>query len=349
MKTTRLLTLFVLAAMQAMLLVSCVEKEKQKVSKEGTPCQIIVAKQTTLDSKWYYVGEIEATSVTSAGFRIPGTIKTVYVREGDRVSKGQLLAEIDDKDVVHSYNMSKATLAQAEDAMKRVQMMHDEQSISDLKYVDVLTKLDQAREMYISAKQRMEDTKLYAPVAGAIGRRSIEPGENYAPVSSAFSIFDLHEMIVNIPVPEREIPNIKRGDRAIIKVLALGDEGPFTAKVDEIGVASNPITHSYNVRFKLPNPQQKLMDGMVCNVQLWPDSNQQQTGIVLPVHAVLSNMDNVHYVWVVEGGKAKRRKVTVGSFIENGVVVTGGLNEGDHVITRGNNKVTEGETVKGQK
>ena len=325
-------------------IVSCTEKKKVKDFIQ--PCKTMVVTQCTLENKWYYVGEVNAKTSTGVGFKLPGTVTNVYVNEGDPVVKGQLLAELDPQDMQNSYDMARATLNQAEDAMRRVEMMHSEQSVSDLKYVEVQTKLEQARSMYASAKKRLADTKLYAPVSGVIGKRGIEVGENYGMALSAFTILNIDEVEVKIPVPEREIPNIKKGDKAKIYVLALGDSTYYNARIDAIGVSSDPLTHSYEARLKVKNPHHKLMQGMVCNVQLWPKSEQGRKGFILPVTAVKLNPGDDYYVWVVRKGKAYRQSVSVGMYSKDGVIVYGGINDGEHVIIEGQSKICDGQTVK---
>lgn len=333
-----------IAAFALLSLMACGgKKEKQAESK--TYCKTIVAKIGSLENKWYYVGEVEAKTSTSVGFRLPGTVSRVLVDEGQRVSKGQLLAELDPQDVRNSYDMARATLNQAEDAMRRVEMMHKEQSVSDIKYVEVQTKLDQARSMYAAAKKRLSDTRLVAPVGGVIGKRSIEVGENYGMLLSAFTILDMSEVKVKVPIPEREIPKIHKGDEASICVLALGDSVKFNARVDEISVVGDALTHSYEVYLRVNNRGGKLMQGMVCNVQLWPRSTQGQRGIVLPVDAVKVNTGDDHYVWVVRDGRAYRQEVSVGMYSKQGVIVYSGLKDGDHIIVEGQSKVSEGQSV----
>ncbi len=334
----------ILLVVAMMAVVSCAEKKKAK--NETQPCKIMVAEQCSLENKWYYVGEVEAKTSTGIGFHVPGTVMKIYVNEGDPVTKGQLLAELDPQDMQNSYDMAKATLNQAEDAMRRVNMMHEDQSISDIKYVEVQTKLEQARSMYASAKKRLDDTRLYAPVSGVVGKRNIEIGESYGMVLSAFTILDLSEVTVKIPIPEREISKIKKGDAAKIYVLALGDSVAFDARVDGLAVSSDPLTHSYEARLNVKNNQRRLMQGMVCNVQLWPESTQGRRGFVLPVNAVKLNTGGENYVWVVRNGKAYRQSVEIGMYSKDGVVVYDGINDGDHIIVEGQSKVCEGQMVK---
>ncbi len=345
MKRINRLALKMMMVAFCLCVVACKGKVENKISTDKQPCRTLVVKSNEIDNKWYYVGDVEAIASVSVGFRIPGTVQTLLVREGDVVKKGQLLATLDPQDVQKNFDIASSTLRQAEDAMRRIQMMHDEHSISDIKFVEVQTKLEQAQSVYALAKQRLEDTHLYAPVSGVIGKRKIEVGENYGVVVSAFTILDMSEVLVKIPVPEREIPKIKKGDRALVHVLALGDSVSFNATVDEISVAADHMTHSYEVRLRLPNKDGSLMHGMVCNVQLWPDATRHQYGYILPVPAVKVTPNNNKYVWVVRNGKAHRQYVSVGMYSKDGVVVTGGLSDGDHVIVGGQHQVSENQSV----
>ena len=118
-------TLLVVAVLTLLCLTGC-NSRNDKNTDQTIYCNTIVAKIGTLENKWYYVGEVEAKTSTSVGFRLLGTVSKVLVDEGQRVHKGQLLAELDPQDMINSYDMARATLNQAEDAMRRVEMMHKE-------------------------------------------------------------------------------------------------------------------------------------------------------------------------------------------------------------------------------
>ena len=326
------------------LFTSCNKSEKD-TEKKPQPCKVMEIAPTEIENKWYYVGELKAQTSTSVNFRVPGVVQTVYVSDGDYVSKGQLLATLDPQDMQHSYDLSKATLMQAEDAMARVEMMHQEQSVADIKYVEVQTKVEQARTLFQSAEERLNNTKLYAPVSGYVSQRSIEPGESYGMVIPAFKILDVSKLVACVPVPEREIPLIKKGDKAQISVLALGDDVRYDAMIDEISASCDRVTHSYEVRLAITNADRRLKHGMVCNVQLWPGNSQYLPQYVLPVNAVINMSDNQKYVWVIREGLAHRRKVSVGMYTTDGIIIQEGLRDGDLVVVEGQSKLSERMTV----
>lgn len=331
-----------LLCMAGMIVLASCNKSDQNTVKKPQPCKVMEVTPTEVENKWYYVGELKAQTSTSVNFRVPGVVKAVYVSDGDYVAKGQLLAMLDPQDMQRSYDLSKATLTQAEDAMARVEMMHQEQSVADIKYVEVQTKLEQARTLFQSAEERLNNTKLYAPVSGYVSNRTIEPGESYGMVVPAFKILDVSKLVACVPVPEREIPLIKKGDKAQISVLALGDDVRFEAVIDEISASCDRVTHSYEVRLAITNADRRLKHGMVCNVQLWPGESEFVPQHVLPVNAVINMSDNQKYVWVIRDGVAHRRKVSVGMYTTDGIIIQNGLNDGDFVVVEGQSKLSEG-------
>jgi len=320
--------------------------EANKSESAEVACKTITVYSEELENKWTYVGEIKASSSIGVSFSVPGLVQKVHVQEGDKVRKGQLLAEIDPRDIENNYRIAKAAHERALDAQRRVRMMHDEQSVADIKYVEVETKVEQADAAFAAAQKRMDDTKLYSPITGVVGKRNIDPGENMALGISAFTILDISTVSVKIPIPEREISNLQLGDRALVRVLALEGNVTYNARVSHIGVMSDPLTHSYNVSLDIDNANGVLREGMVCHIQLWPESKRGERGFRIPITAVNLNSQSQHYLWLVRDGKATRQIVTLGAYTAEGVKVISGLRDGDKVITEGLERLAEGATVK---
>lgn len=100
-----------------------------------------------------------------------GTVKKIYVDLGERVTQGKLIAEIDPTSIRSSYDAAKSTLEQAEDAYKRMKLLHDKGSIAEMKWIEVQSKLQQARSMEEVARKNLKDCKLYAPYSGVISEK----------------------------------------------------------------------------------------------------------------------------------------------------------------------------------
>ena len=104
------------------------------------------------------------------------------------------------------------------------------------------------------------------------------------------------------------------------------------------------MTHTYDVRFTLPNPGGELLPGMVVNVST--EADDTNTEVTVPVRSVQQTADGRQFVWLAKGGKATRQPVEVGEAQGDRIVVLSGLAEGDKVIVEGYQKVSEGSQIK---
>ncbi len=289
-----------------------------------------------------YVGVVEEDRSVALSFAVSGTVDRIDVREGDRITKGQILARLGTETLQSAYDGAQATLRQAEDAMERLQLLYDSQSLPEIKYVEAQTRLEQARSAERIAAKNLKDCEMVASISGVVGRRMVEPGENVAPGQTVLTLLDIGKVKIRVSVPEKEIGQLARGDEATIVVGAL-DGQTFNGRIVEKGVEANPLAHTYEVRIGMDNPKEKLMPGMVCRVQMHRNAS---TGmIVLPSETVQMTGRGQRFVWCVRDGRAERVDVTVGALTDNGVVITDGLEEGDEVITSGYQKVSSGMKV----
>ena len=290
-----------------------------------------------------YSGTIEEASATSLSFAVPGTVRQVLVSEGQRVGKGQLLAVLDETSLRSSHASAQAALAQAEDAYQRMKQLHDSGSLPDIQWVDVESKLQQARSLEEIARKQLADGRLYAPAAGIVSRKGVEPGQTVAPGIEVLRLLDVSSVKMTISVPEREIGSMALGTEGTATVDAL-DGRRYAVRVSEKGTTASPLSRSYSVKFNIGNGDGALKPGMLCSVMLAGEPSEAD--LVLPATAVMLTERNTHYVWTVTDGHARRRDVTIGGTATGGVVIAAGLTASDTVIVEGMQKVYEGCTVK---
>lgn len=281
-----------------------------------------------------YVGEVEAKESIGLSFATGGKVEKVLVRPGDRVAAGQRLVTISKSTAQNAYNSAKASLDRAEDAYTRLKQVHDQGSLAEVKWVEMLTTLEQARAMEQIARKQLEDCALIAPASGVVGECRARAGASLLPGESAVTLLDIHYVTVNFSVPESEVATVKEGDEVHIVVPAL-DDLRLTGRICERGMNASRVSHSYIVKVELPNPDRRLLPGMVCKVHIHePDSR----GIVIPAKCVQTRLEG-QSVWVVRNGQAEQRFVQADEFVANGVLVTHGLQAGDTLITAGMEKL----------
>ena len=290
-----------------------------------------------------YSGTVEESTGTALSFPVAGTVRQFNVSVGDKVAKGQLIATLDASSLRNAYDISLAALNQAEDAYNRMKQLHDAQALPDMQWVQAQNTLAQARSAAAIARKAMDDANLYAPRAGYISEKTADAGVNVAPGIPVVKVVDIDPVKVSISVPENEIASLPQQARAQIMVSALSGE-MFEGVLKEKGVAANPLSRSYDVKFEVRNPQGLLLPGMICDVQLSGDSVRRE--LTVPVDAVLLDADNRNFVWIATGGVARKRTVDVGGMTSGTrLIVKSGLQEGDSVIVSGQQKVSQDTRV----
>lgn len=134
-----------------------------------------------------------------------GVVKTVAVSEGQQVVKGQLIAQIDDTQARNMLAASEAAASQADDAYNRFKQLHDKGSLSEVQWVDVLSKTAQAKSQLEAAKKNLDECTLRAPQGGIIGKKYIFAGETAMPSQTVATILDINTVKIKVSVPEKEI------------------------------------------------------------------------------------------------------------------------------------------------
>ncbi len=335
--------LFVLVSIA--LLVGC---QSKKTAKEIQPVTVKVVKMSasSVSGGQSYSGTIEEVSGTSLSFSVGGTVKRVMVEEGQHVSRGQLLAVVDDETTRNAHVAAMSMRQQAEDAYRRMKQLHDNGSLPEIQWVEVVSKLKQAVSSEQIAKKSLSDTKLYAPFAGVIGQKNIDLGQNAIPGMQAFKLVNINQVKVKISIPESEISKVRIGQTATINVSALGGH-TFVGRICEKGVSADPLSRSYDVKILINNRDGSLMPGMICDASL--QKSVDSKAFVLPASVIQLDDNNQTFVWVNVGGKAEKRIVYTGDETNQGVVINGGLSEGDEVLVEGQQKVSENTSLKVEK
>ena len=318
-------------------------KEKLKVH-EPVKVKVVSVQTETYASPKRYSGTVEEKNGTSLSFATAGTVQTIHVRLGQQVNAGQLIATLDPTSMQNSYQAAQAVLEQAEDAYRRMKELHDKGSLPDMKWVEVQSKLEQARSMEQIAKRKLDDCKLYAPFPGIIAEKSMEAGENVAPGMSVARLVTVSSLVVKISVPETEMSSVRTGQKAEVAITALGGE-MFIAQIIEKGVVANPLSRTYEVKLKLEKPSKEIMPGMVTEVSLQPGETAPRNFCVIPAHIVQIDEHNQSFVWSVKDGKAHKSIIVCNEYMADGVIVSSGLSANDSIIVEGQQKVCEGTEV----
>ena len=334
-----------LMLLSVILIGSCGEEKEQNV-KAPIRVKTEVATTTASTNGQTYVGIVEEREATAVSFTGMGVIKRMLVNEGQAVAKGQLIAEMDDTQARNLLSGAEAQMTQANDALERYKMLHDNGSLPEVQWVDIQSKVAQAKSQLEVAKKNLDDCRLVAPVSGIVGKRLVGVGETALPSQAVVSILDISTVKIKVAIPEAEINGIGHNTSSTIKVEAVNDS--FTGGRIEKGVQADALTHTYDIRIHVANGERKLLPGMVANVSLTPIPSSKGKGSshLVPVTAVQKKADGSLFVWTVgNDSTAHRSAVTTAETVGNRIVVNTGINDGNRVVTEGYQKLSEGTKV----
>ncbi|MGH8183045.1 MAG: efflux RND transporter periplasmic adaptor subunit [Rhodanobacteraceae bacterium] len=285
-----------------------------------------------------------------------GAVTRVLVTLGQKVAKGQALAEVDSPDFTTAAGAyRKAVLAaQAADAVaandrdlyahQAISQRENAQAQADAASADAdrAAALQTLVALHMDA-QTIADIRdgkpaahgqgvIRAPIAGTVVEKSIAPGQTLAAgTSPCFTIADTAKMWVMARVFGDDVARVQAGDPAMIET---GGGKPLDGAVTNVGAVVDPDTRSVNARVAVDNAAGVLKKQMYVSVQI--SSHNELAGLLIPVSAVLRDDENLPYVYVVaaNGGYA-RRPVTLGTRVGNRFVIPDGLHPGDRVVVDG--------------
>lgn len=319
-----------------------------------------------------FIGIVEEREATAVSFTSMGVVKRVLVSEGQPVQRGQLLAVMDASTANNTAEAAQAmtnqahdmvaqaenVYAQTKDAYDRMKILHDNGSLPEIKWIEIETQLRQAETALQTARsgvrsatateriarKSVSDTRLTAPVSGIVGRHILAAGETAMPSQAIVTILDITTVKVRVSIPESEIGAIQPNTHTTIEVDAVGKK--VQGGRIEKGVQADAFTHTYDILVNVPNPDRKLLPGMIANVMIEGIGNAGNQVITLPVTSVQGRTDGSHFVWTVDtDGTAHRTPVKIGNTVGNRVVINSGVHIQQRVVVEGYQKLSEGTKV----
>ena len=334
----------VLLGLLAVLMICSCSERKESGAKAPTRVKTQMVSPAFTDGAQTYVGIVEEREGTAISFTSMGVIKRMLVNEGQAVAKGQLIAEMDDTQARNLLNGAEAAMTQANDALERFKLLHDNGSLPEVQWVEIQSKVAQAKSQYEVAKKNLADCRLTAPVSGIIGKKLVGAGETAMPSQAVVTILDVTTVKVKVSVPEVEIGGITASTPSTINVEAA--HSTVSGGRIEKGVQADALTHTYDVRINVQNSGRKLLPGMVAGVKFIAEGSQSIAGKSLPITAVQKAADGSLFVWTVaKDSTAHRAKVSIGATNGNHVAITAGLDMGQRIVTEGYQKLSEGSKV----
>lgn len=276
-----------------------------------------------------------------------GILTQVNVKAGQRVSKGQVLARIDDGGMSSQLAQAETQLALAKTTFEKQKNLWDQKIGSEIQYLQTKTAMESQQKMVAQIKSQLSKTVVTAPFNGTIDEVLTEKGKVVAPGMNLFRIVNLGNMYVTANVPENYIGQLKLGAVVDVYLNSLGKN--YQGKVRQIGNYINPNNRTFGIEIALPNPDNLLRPNQVAVLKIEDYKNPK--ALLLPENIIQEKADGSKVIYVVDKvdskniAKATQKTIEIGYTSGAFVEVKSGLQVGEIVITEGGKALKDGQTV----
>ena len=281
-------------------------------------------------------------------FKVGGVVRRIHVQEGDRVKRGARLAEIELTEVGAQVEQARQLATKAERDLKRGENLYADQVISLEQLQDLRTQAAMAAAAYKSAQFNLGYSVITAPRDGVVLRKLVEERE-LVPAGAPVLVFGEKDRgyVVRAALADREIVNVKRGDKGEIRMDAFPGQA-MTGTVVEVASAADPKTGMFPIEVQFDAAPPRLVSGLVARLRLAPQTAAAPLTYV-PMAALVEGDGDRASVFVLADGKAQRRDVRVAFITADAIALESGLSAGEPVITDGALFLENGERVEVQR
>ncbi|MCC5868916.1 MAG: efflux RND transporter periplasmic adaptor subunit [Gammaproteobacteria bacterium] len=305
------------------------------------PVEIAMTDRGMVTATWTGTAAIEVDQEATVVAKVAGELVELLVEEGDEVRAGQVLARLDGDRLRLEMREAEANMRRLARDHERNVEMHRRGLISAEAHEVLRFELDAMQAIYERRALEYEYTVIRAPIAGIIAERHVRAGNTIAVGDPTFRITSRAPLLAYLHVPEREFARLAPGQRAEVRVDALGGLR-LPARVQRISPVIDPTSGTFKVTIEIPDPDQRLRPGMFGRFSVIYENRTD--ALLIPRVAVLDG-DGGDSVFIVNDGVARRQQVTTGHAANGRIEITSGLSDGDRVVIMGHNALRDGAGV----
>ena len=335
--------------------VGCKKQEQKVVKERAVNVRVWTAETRSLRPFVESIGTLNPYEIVNVSSELDGILQSIGVDEGSLVSRNQLIAVIKDTDYNLAVEQAGAVLRQADAALanavqehQRKQALYREELVTKQQFDDIVARLALAQGDVARAKaglemamEKLAKVKIFAPMAGSVKEKKVTAGDYIRNGTFLVSIIRTDPVKLSFTIPEKEVGRL-RVDQDVAFVVDAFPGREFRGRVKTIYPNIEEKTRSLQVEAVVANPDQTLKPGLFARVTLY--TGPAQNTVVAPITALLYD-NSTTKLYVVEGDRAKERKVRIGRKYGELMEITEGLKEKEIVVTVGQNNLMEGVLV----
>lgn len=276
-----------------------------------------------------------------------GVLTAVFVKEGQKVQKGQILAKIDDNGLSNQLAQVKVQQGLAKTTYERQKRLWDQKIGSEIQFLQAKANYEAQSNAVIQLEKTLANVNITAPFSGIIDDVIIEQGNLVSPGMGVFRIVNLSNMYIQADVPETYISSITPGKTVEIDFPILGKT--VDTKVRQTGNFINPANRTFKVEIDVPNKDRSIKPNLTAKLKINDYTNPD--AILIPQSIISENAEGKQYVYVVKNikgdrGTAKQMVVKTGKTQGDIIEIIDGVATGDQLIKAGARTVKDGQEVK---
>lgn len=279
-----------------------------------------------------------------------GTLQRVYVQKGQKVSKGQLLASIDDGGMSSQLAQLKTQAELSKTTFERQKRLWEQKIGSEIQFLQAKTNYQAQVNAIKQAESQLGKATIRAPFSGIIDDIIKDQGTVVAPGpgSEVFRIVNLSDMYIDVEVPEAYLNSVNNGKQVLVFFPILNDS--IVTEIRQTGNFINPSNRSFTVEIPVPNKNGAIKPNLTAKVQI--NDYSSDTAILIPQSVISENADGEQYTYVAENVNSENEATAMKKIITTGktqgalVEVLFGLEPGKHIIKEGARTVKDGQKIK---
>jgi membrane fusion protein, multidrug efflux system len=343
---------FIYTAFVALMLASCAPAETEETSAIETQNNERVTNISTLNVspvKFEHFFNVQGVVETDQNAQIfpeaAGKITSIKVKEGDKVSKGQVLMTIDSRIVSNQIDELKSRLGLVEVLFKKQEKLWNQNIGSEIQFLEAKNNFESLKQNLETLEAQRSLYTINAPFGGVIDEINPKEGEMANPGVPAMRLINTDKMYIKADITERYLGQVKEGDLVMINFP--GVEEKMNSKIGRIASFINPNNRSFKIKLDLDNKSGKLKPNMLGEMQVRDYVNDST--IVIPTSLIQMTPTGEEFVYLVEqkDGKAMAKKQTIksGMNYENNSEILEGLNGYEVLINKGARSIKDGDVV----
>ncbi len=288
-------------------------------------------------------GKVDAEENVQVNPEAMGVITALYVKAGDRVSKGQVVAQIDDKVMRQNLAELQTRLDLANTLYQRQKNLWDQKIGTEVQFINAKNQKESAERAISTLKQQLNNYKVKSPISGTVDEMEWRLGQAIQAGATGLRVVNGDKLKIKADMAETYSSRVNQGDE--VEVLLPDAPDSLNTKVSFASKIIDPASRSFRVEVKLP-AKKIYRPNMLAILKVTDYRNNK--AITVPVKAIQKGVD-AEYVFIAENNKAKRVNIKKGNTSNGMTEITSGLKNGDQVITLGYNDLNEGDPINASK